>query len=566
MQPAGASHPVDSQKKRRRNREVDRDSFATWTPATDAHHDSRRGYIGSSREWHAVTAEERDRITRRKEKMYVRGEHNCWLHCDAPSECRLAVCTACVEGRARLVGRGKLSAVLLEDNLKKNKNKNKKKTKTPAATISVGSDDENGESEPEGERECVILRTFRRKKAQILNSERRPSTEITTEHVENLQDTAKDGDEKGGSEGEERTTSIPRHVSWPSSMDLKESSNKNKHSEFNPTGPKGILATLINGSDPETQTGCLPFEPSHDEEELEEAEDVDFSELVRISSNLSQNTGSISTGTSSSAVLVSPLETDVNIISIHDADGIHSSATETGTSAAGGYMFTTQIHQPAGHAQGFVDLKDLETGYLSDPSSKGNKKRQRDDLQEKQNTRSSNIFSPSPMISFKVPAWRDFDDDNRSLPATVTATSGRFENSASDLMDILSSSAPSLGTLTASVSVVTSNKTRRKCISSPPLSSLPSPPLSPDSPDNFIIPTIDHDLSIYIDDEIISPVSIAARNLSVSTCSTETTPGTETSDDTSCKYEDGDDQHEVLLALRKMQSAFMGGRAHGRLW
>ncbi|KAJ4406653.1 hypothetical protein N0V85_004471, partial [Neurospora sp. IMI 360204] len=39
--------------------------------------------------------------------MYVERTHNCWSHCDYPSECRQTVIAACEEGRAKIDRKGK---------------------------------------------------------------------------------------------------------------------------------------------------------------------------------------------------------------------------------------------------------------------------------------------------------------------------------------------------------------------------------------------------------------------------------------------------------------------------
>lgn len=52
--------------------------------------------------WHHVSERETRSIARAKEKMYVERTHNCWSHCDYPSECRQTVIAACEEGRAKI--------------------------------------------------------------------------------------------------------------------------------------------------------------------------------------------------------------------------------------------------------------------------------------------------------------------------------------------------------------------------------------------------------------------------------------------------------------------------------
>ena len=57
--------------------------------------------------WHHVPERETRTIARAKEKMYVERTHNCWSHCDYPSECRQTVIAACEEGRAKIDRKGK---------------------------------------------------------------------------------------------------------------------------------------------------------------------------------------------------------------------------------------------------------------------------------------------------------------------------------------------------------------------------------------------------------------------------------------------------------------------------
>lgn len=78
------------------------DTFATWELTTEA----ARTYDRHVRRavWRPLPASERREVARRKEQLYVRGAHNCWLHCDYPSECLHALCTAWAEGRIHHVG------------------------------------------------------------------------------------------------------------------------------------------------------------------------------------------------------------------------------------------------------------------------------------------------------------------------------------------------------------------------------------------------------------------------------------------------------------------------------
>jgi hypothetical protein len=98
---------LPTSRKRRRVGEwedVDSDKFATWelrrgltTGSVDGHHSND---VQSGRSvWRPVAEAERDEVASRKERMYVQGRHNCWLHCDFPSECFHAIHVAWAEGR-----------------------------------------------------------------------------------------------------------------------------------------------------------------------------------------------------------------------------------------------------------------------------------------------------------------------------------------------------------------------------------------------------------------------------------------------------------------------------------
>ncbi|KAK4130826.1 hypothetical protein BT67DRAFT_445303 [Trichocladium antarcticum] len=80
--------------RRRRKLDADCDKFATW--------DSRSKLTAGgsyTSVWRPVARAEYERVVRRKEEMYVQGHHNCWLHCDYPSECLRAVDAARRRGR-----------------------------------------------------------------------------------------------------------------------------------------------------------------------------------------------------------------------------------------------------------------------------------------------------------------------------------------------------------------------------------------------------------------------------------------------------------------------------------
>ncbi|KAL2262902.1 hypothetical protein VTK26DRAFT_9043 [Humicola hyalothermophila] len=94
---------------------VDDDSFATWelvsrsSPPGLGHPQSQSASNTggtdtgpSSAMWQPVDDAQYEDVIHRKEKMYLRGRHNCWLHCDYPSECLHTVRTAWERYRAGL--------------------------------------------------------------------------------------------------------------------------------------------------------------------------------------------------------------------------------------------------------------------------------------------------------------------------------------------------------------------------------------------------------------------------------------------------------------------------------
>ncbi|KAK0651072.1 hypothetical protein B0T16DRAFT_300785, partial [Cercophora newfieldiana] len=58
------------------------DTYATWEPTARPAH------------WRKIPKKEEMEVSYRKEAMYMRREHDCWKHCDFPSECRHAVYAA----------------------------------------------------------------------------------------------------------------------------------------------------------------------------------------------------------------------------------------------------------------------------------------------------------------------------------------------------------------------------------------------------------------------------------------------------------------------------------------
>jgi hypothetical protein len=75
------------------------DTFAKWEPVKQ----SRRKYGRPSRrsEWQPLPEGEREEVSRRKETLYIQGQHSCWHHCDFPSECLHTIYDALARGRIR---------------------------------------------------------------------------------------------------------------------------------------------------------------------------------------------------------------------------------------------------------------------------------------------------------------------------------------------------------------------------------------------------------------------------------------------------------------------------------
>ncbi|KAK3387906.1 hypothetical protein B0H63DRAFT_471150 [Podospora didyma] len=100
-EPLSLTHTM---KKLRRNLVSVSDTLATWKVVSVT---SPRGKKPPIKVWDQVSRRERALVLRQKEAMYIKGQHDCWLHCDYPSECRHAIYTACVEGRAKRDTTGK---------------------------------------------------------------------------------------------------------------------------------------------------------------------------------------------------------------------------------------------------------------------------------------------------------------------------------------------------------------------------------------------------------------------------------------------------------------------------
>lgn len=69
------------------------DTFAAWQPAE------------GNTVWERISEREAKAVASRKEALFVEQRHDCWLHCDYPSECRHTTYAACVGGRARAEGK-----------------------------------------------------------------------------------------------------------------------------------------------------------------------------------------------------------------------------------------------------------------------------------------------------------------------------------------------------------------------------------------------------------------------------------------------------------------------------
>lgn len=70
---------------------------------TTVHHRQNEGDTGRL-VWKPLSRPAGKAVLRRKERMYVSGQYNCWLHCDFPTECVCNIYSAWTEGRARISG------------------------------------------------------------------------------------------------------------------------------------------------------------------------------------------------------------------------------------------------------------------------------------------------------------------------------------------------------------------------------------------------------------------------------------------------------------------------------
>lgn len=61
---------------------MEKAAYLTWKPK-----EYHRGGIRYPKRWFPRTPETQDSVLKRKEQMYLRGEHDCSLHCDYPNEC-----------------------------------------------------------------------------------------------------------------------------------------------------------------------------------------------------------------------------------------------------------------------------------------------------------------------------------------------------------------------------------------------------------------------------------------------------------------------------------------------
>ncbi|KAK1761551.1 hypothetical protein QBC47DRAFT_336060 [Echria macrotheca] len=75
--------------RRRTHEPAGEDAFAMWAPRTEG-----EGEGG----WMKVDAQEGEMVRRRKERLFVSRGHDCWVHCDYPSECRHSMYAAFMKG------------------------------------------------------------------------------------------------------------------------------------------------------------------------------------------------------------------------------------------------------------------------------------------------------------------------------------------------------------------------------------------------------------------------------------------------------------------------------------
>lgn len=65
-----------------RRKELEKAAYLTWKPK-----EYYRGGTRFPKRWFPRVPETQAEVLERKEEMYLRGEHDCSLHCDYPNEC-----------------------------------------------------------------------------------------------------------------------------------------------------------------------------------------------------------------------------------------------------------------------------------------------------------------------------------------------------------------------------------------------------------------------------------------------------------------------------------------------
>jgi hypothetical protein len=73
------------------------DTFATWEPVTE----NRRRHDQVIRRcvWKPLPKARLEEVRCRKKRVYVKGQHSCWRHCDFPSECLHTIQAAAARNR-----------------------------------------------------------------------------------------------------------------------------------------------------------------------------------------------------------------------------------------------------------------------------------------------------------------------------------------------------------------------------------------------------------------------------------------------------------------------------------
>jgi hypothetical protein len=76
-------------RKRAQRKEMEKNAYLTWKPKGYS-----RGRAHFPKNWFPRFPQTQAAVLKRKEEMYLRGDHDCSLHCDYPNECGYAILAA----------------------------------------------------------------------------------------------------------------------------------------------------------------------------------------------------------------------------------------------------------------------------------------------------------------------------------------------------------------------------------------------------------------------------------------------------------------------------------------